>query len=448
VPFHEKAHTEADTEAARKVTDQIYARARAGMSPSSIASSFKPRLKTGAVREILAERTPEPEPSSPPNPPVGPLGGSRSAREYEPEPEPREPPPPRPSWQAPAWQRPTPPESPEPPAYTSGSYSTGSTEDLLFTILIEAGVPAPKAKGVVRRFTHRQPNDFGGLNQILLEAGLSVPARTSVLGAYREETEGPTSPTGSESPGAFGGDAISQLRRERREQQIEELERLRYEAERRRYERELALYAAPTNAPAPAGPDPSTAARLSALESENARLQRDLALKDVEARSDAKLQALKVEYDKKIETLSASTSLTLDKVQIERERSVALAEAESRKALTDLATRKLAETGELRKGVIDAGAPKLVMDVIRTNLGGDDARGTPEQPDQATLRALTDRLEAQERGPPQDPPAPSPPPGAVGDAPRRLRRITVPEARADAEPAPQAAEPGADYQSG
>lgn len=488
MPFHEKAYGEDDVEAARKVADQIHQRARAGMSPSAIASSFKPRLKTGAVKRILAEdpveqpgpgAEPDPAPAveapAPPPPPTEYYGrridpakvhaygaaalprdvshlprdlrGDLQPDEVAPPAPPPEPPrmrPPPMALTAPdglrrelgysepgyQWSTTPPAEGATAPSTSpfAGPYSSGSVYDVLFSILREHSVPEAQSRGIVRRFSHLKGNDFNGLETILSQFGIREGFRASIVQAYRAECADP-SESSSDPLAAIGSDPLSSplaaFDAESDRAWLRDVRRRAIEADLKLRERRAAGLDNPS----------ATAPAASSADSETVRLLREeLAKRDrelLETRHESQMKGLESRLSAEIEALrKGQQAPSSSETQLK-------AQADLSRALTTQIEKRSDEVGALAKTAREAVIrnprllAKLEHSIERTldDLHPEDALQPGDRVQQPTLDEIRQATDELSRGA-----DPIPADSSAGLS--KIRRI-VPLGEGAVEPAPQ-----------
>jgi len=235
--------------------------------------------------------------------------------------------------------------SPEYSSTVSGPLTTGNTfYDTLMTISIEAGLKPEFARGIARRFSHHDPDDFGQLDKILADGGVSPRVRGWIVGAWRDENTSMferSTVRGGNGGASSDEDPVAEVRRARHQRLRDELEEL----ELKRLRSELA------GPQQPVGPSEETV-RL--------RAEVDLLRREAEARRtsdlfDAKLAPLARQLEE-IRARPQERSRTLDGVKVDLY-------ADATSSLIRTVDRKLGESGSgqlLAKQVAQSLGPKLV----------------------------------------------------------------------------------------
>ncbi len=249
-----------------------------------------------------------------------------------------------------------------------GVFTPPSTDSLLYEILMEAAVSLPLARGIVRRARHFPPDDIARLESILSDSGLSPATRRMVLSAYREELSIPAPPPKADPPVPAREEESATARMRRTLQESLELKQL---------QKMLAEVDRPTESASP---------EIERLRAENVALKETLRNHELAEALSRQLQPLSDRLGR-LEAQSAPAALTKDDVVVRSlDRSLGVIAA------------KAAETGELRKGLIEAGAPKALLQAAQKVLSTPEERAemllppTPEQ-----MREFARRVEAGER---------------------------------------------------
>ena len=221
MPFGRREIGEADRRKANEHRDRILALARAGVSPVEISRII--RIRISAVEELLESAPPErpsgadasPGPALPgPSGLPGLTGGGEGASYTS-----------------------SIPGSPTAVPY-GGVFTPPSTDSLLYEILMEAAVPLPLGRGIVRRARHFPPDDIARLESILSDSGLSPATRRMVLSAYREELSIPAPPPKAEASDRERSESVESPAAKARRAVMEGLELRALEAQVLKAERE------------------------------------------------------------------------------------------------------------------------------------------------------------------------------------------------------------------
>ena len=349
MPFQRASVTDTDTTKARESLERIRTLARGGATASEIARLL--RVKVGAITAVLEEAPP-----TTPDPGPGPaLAGSSGIGEIRPE------------------QVPLAPVLPN--AVLSGPYSISTVTDSVFSLLREINVSESLARGICRRFSNFAPDDFGNLDRILTEAGLSRLARGYVVSGLKEQlgvsTPAPPKPE-APVPAREEESATARMRRTLQETlELRQLQKLLAELDR---------------------PTESASPELEKLRAENSALKEALRNHELAEALGRQLQPL---HDRlrKLEEGAGPAPLTKDDLVV---RGID-------KSLSVLA-QKAAETGELRKGLLDAGAPKVLLRTAEKLLASDAERSEVLLPPTvAQLDELRRRAEALDGMVPESP---------------------------------------------
>ncbi len=200
--------TEAELGEARGEAARIHGLAVNGATPAMIAKIVK--LPVAAIDMVLSEPLmPTAEKSGNPSIPVGATEDSRP-----------------PTWGTVPWGMGTPVRP-----STGIPVVAATMEDELGRIVRLAGGSDAISRLVAERFSFLSPDDYDGLEKILMEAGATVPTTRSVLGLYRSRTGEPESAARKSDR---EDDPLARLRHHR----AESLEERYFEAEIKRAERE------------------------------------------------------------------------------------------------------------------------------------------------------------------------------------------------------------------
>ncbi len=345
MPFRRRVPTQADDARAHELSGKIHALGRAGVAASEIARAL--RVATASVESVL--NSPEPERPSVADASPGPAlpGPSGLGLRLE--------------------EVPAAPVLPN--AVLTGPYAISTISDSVFSLLREINVSESLSRGICRRFSNFAPDDFSNLDRILTEAGLSRTARSYVVDGLREQLG--ISVSAAPKPGAPGPareeeSATARMRRTLQESlELKQLQKMLAEVDR---------------------PTESASPEIERLRAENVALKETLRNHELAEALSRQLQPLSDRLGR-LEAQSAPAALTKDDVVVRSlDRSLGVIAA------------KAAETGELRKGLIEAGAPKALLQAAQKVLSTPEERAemllppTPEQ-----MREFARRVEAGER---------------------------------------------------
>ena len=344
MPFPRRKATPEDDARAVGQASKIYGLSRVGgLSPSEIGRAL--RLPSESIERVLS--SPEPERPSVAEASPGPALPGPSGFAVRPEQVP-----------GPVMSSPV----------ATGPYSIATVSDSLYLLCREIGIGEALCRGICRRFSNFSPDDFVNLERILAESGISRSARNYVCSGLREQLGLPTpAPPKAEAPVPAREEesATARLRRTLQETlELRQLENLLKNIDK---------------------PAENSSPELEKLRAENQALKEALRNHELAETLARQLQPLSDRL-KALEERGGPAPLTKDDLIL---RGVD-------KSLSVLA-QKAAETGELRKGLLDAGGPKLLLRTAEKLLSTPSEQAEvllPPTPQQ--LEVLRERMEASE----------------------------------------------------